>query len=92
MLEIELLHTTCAITSITKLTQSVMPRSHEGILFSGPLRPSLYTTPRFCVCLYLTLRCYGCQCLEHALCQVELTNETYNDLNSTGQFNVTGRR
>ena len=45
MLEIELIHKTCAITSITKLTQSVIPRSHEGILFSGPLRPSLYTTP-----------------------------------------------
>ena len=46
MLEIELIHTTCAITSITKLTQSVMPRSHEGILFRGPLLPILYTTPQ----------------------------------------------
>ena len=46
ILEIELFHTTCVSTSITKLTQSVMPRSHEGILFRGPLLPILYTTPQ----------------------------------------------
>jgi hypothetical protein len=45
MVEIQLFHRTCAITSITKLTQSVMPRPYEYILFSGPLRPSLHTTP-----------------------------------------------
>jgi hypothetical protein len=46
MTEIELSHTTCVITSITKLPESVMTRSHvSGILFSGPLRPNLHTTP-----------------------------------------------
>ena len=45
MIEIELLLTTCAITSITKLTQPVVARSDVCILFSGPLRPSLHTTP-----------------------------------------------
>ena len=45
MIEIELSLTTCAITSITKLTEPVMTRSHVRILFSGPLRPSLHTTP-----------------------------------------------
>jgi hypothetical protein len=45
MIEIELLLTTCDITSITKLTQPVVARSDVCILFSGPLRPSLHTTP-----------------------------------------------
>jgi hypothetical protein len=45
MTEIELPLTTCAITSITKLAEPVMTRSHVSILFSGPLRPSLHTTP-----------------------------------------------
>jgi hypothetical protein len=45
MTEIELPLTTCAITSITKLAEPVMARSHVSILFSGPLRPSLHTTP-----------------------------------------------
>jgi hypothetical protein len=45
MTEIELPLTTCAITSITKLAEPVMARSHVSILFSGPLRPSLRTTP-----------------------------------------------
>ncbi len=45
MTEIELSLTTCAITCITKLAEPVMARSHMSILFSGPLRPNLYTTP-----------------------------------------------
>ena len=46
MIEIVLLLTTCAITSITKLTEPVVVRSDVYILFSGPLLPSLHTTPR----------------------------------------------
>ena len=34
----------------------------------------------FCVCLCLTRRCYGCQCLEFTLCQV--ANKSYNDFDS----------
>jgi hypothetical protein len=44
MTEIELPLTTCAITSITKLAEPVMARSHVSIFFGGPLRPSLHTT------------------------------------------------
>jgi hypothetical protein len=42
-------------------------------------KTSLHEHDYLCVCLYLALRCYGCQCLGDALCQVELTNESYND-------------
>ncbi len=31
------------------------------------------------VCLCFARRCDGCQCLQHVLCQVDLTNESYND-------------
>jgi len=45
-------------------------------------KTSLHEHDYFCVCLYLALRCYGCQCLGDALCQVELANESYNDFDS----------
>jgi hypothetical protein len=45
MTEIELPLTTCVITSITKLAEPVMTRSHVSILFSGSLRQRLHTTP-----------------------------------------------
>ena len=45
MREIELLLTTCVVTCVTKLTHPVMSRSHVYLLYSGPLRSSLHTTP-----------------------------------------------
>ncbi len=48
MIEIELFLTTCAVTSITKLTHPVVVRSDVWILlylFSGPWCPRLHTTP-----------------------------------------------
>jgi hypothetical protein len=50
MIEIELSLTTFTITSITKLTEPVMTRCRVCILFSGPLRPSLHTTPHTGLC------------------------------------------
>ncbi len=48
--------------------------------------PAVAFSPGTCgmdwVCLCLVFRCYGCQCLGDALCQVELTNESYNDFDS----------